>query len=396
MAIYHLSVKAISRSAGRCATAAAAYRAGEKIIDQRNGTTHDYSRRSGVLLAEVVLPNNAPAWACDRAALWNAAELAEKRKDSCVAREVEVALPAELNADQRLALAREFAKEMANHEGCAVDIALHKPSKGGDQRNWHAHMLRTTRIIEASGLGEKLDTEKSGRNRKADLEVLRARWEGLANAYLARARQPSRIDRRSLAAQGTNRKPTKHLGPQATALEHRTGQPSRLRSMWQKTGQQEVRQLRQPIAQDVAALTQARQAVSTLADRLSTLTVQCSRFASRLGQAKQDLATARHVIAHWREQHPLRAWLHDHGQQWVARSLGEQESRALALYQSFIAIREDGKSALTAYKQVSQAHSGAVARLREVECRSMVFGTENHPVKRANSPIEDRGRELFR
>ena len=98
MAIYHLSVKPISRSAGRSATAAAAYRAGElgaPIVDERTGDVHDYTRKRGVLSADIVLPDGAPSWAQDRPRLWNAAELAEKRKDACVAREYEVALPAE-------------------------------------------------------------------------------------------------------------------------------------------------------------------------------------------------------------------------------------------------------------------------------------------------------------
>jgi hypothetical protein len=91
MAIYHLSVKPVSRSSGRSATAAA-----ERIEDQRTGETHDYARNGGVESADIILPDHAPTWASDRAALWNAAELAEKRKDACVAREYEVALPSEL------------------------------------------------------------------------------------------------------------------------------------------------------------------------------------------------------------------------------------------------------------------------------------------------------------
>ena len=97
MAIFHLSVKTVSRSAGRSATAAAAYRAGVKITDERTGEIHDYTRKGGVESAAVILPDNAPEWARDRAQLWNAAEQAEKRKNSTVAREFEIALPAELS-----------------------------------------------------------------------------------------------------------------------------------------------------------------------------------------------------------------------------------------------------------------------------------------------------------
>src|SRR5574343_1965825 len=109
MAIYHLSVKTISRSAGRSATAAAAYRAGVEIADTRTGGVHDYRRKGGVEHRELVVPVDAPDWARDRAALGNAAEVAEVRKNSTVAREFEIALPSELSGEARRALAVDFA-----------------------------------------------------------------------------------------------------------------------------------------------------------------------------------------------------------------------------------------------------------------------------------------------
>lgn len=226
MAIYHLSVKAVSRSAGRSATAAAAYRAGCSITDERTGEIHDYTRKGGVESADIVLPDGAPEWATDRAKLWNAAELAEKRKDACVAREFEVALPSELSPIERRRLALDFARDMANREGCAVDVAIHAPGREGDNRNHHAHILRTTRKVEADGLGAKLDTEKAGRKRTDDLEAVRVRWAEMTNEHLERAGVAERIDHRSLAAQGIDREPTKHLGPAASGYERRTGQPS--------------------------------------------------------------------------------------------------------------------------------------------------------------------------
>lgn len=246
MAIYHLSVKAISRSAGRSSTAAAAYRAGVEITDTRTGEVHDYTRKRGIVSADLVLPAGAPEWAADRSALWNAAEHAERRKDACVAREYEVALPFELPAAARRQLAFDFAQEMADREGCAVDVAIHEPSKGGDNRNHHAHIMRTTRKVEAEGLGAKLDTEKAGRNRAADLEAVRARWAELTNERLHQHGIEATVDHRSLKAQGIDREATQHLGPTATAIERRTGQPSRKR---------------QDFDQDVAErLTQAKKA----------------------------------------------------------------------------------------------------------------------------------------
>lgn len=221
MAIYHLSVKAISRSSGRSSTASAAYRSASYIVDQRTGEIHDYSRKKGVLSAEVVLPDNAPAWASDRSALWNAAEVSEKRKDACVAREVVLALPEELSAEERKRLAHDFAKEMANKEGCAVDVALHAPSKKGDDRNYHAHLMRTTRKVGEEGLTDKLDTEKAGRKRSDDLLVLRERWEVLTNERLLENGIDTRIDHRTLKDQGIDREPTVHLGVAVTGMVRR-------------------------------------------------------------------------------------------------------------------------------------------------------------------------------
>lgn len=230
MAIYHLSVKAISRSEGRTATAAAAYRAGCLIADKRTGDVHDYTRKGGVQSATIVLPDGAAAWAQDRGSLWNAAELAERRKDACVAREFEVALPNELSALERQRLALDFAKEMANREGCAVDVAIHAPGKEGDNRNHHAHILRTTRKVEASGLGDKLDTEKAGRKRVEDLEAMRQRWADLTNERLRENGIEAKVDHRSYADQGVDQTPSKHLGVAATGFERRTDQVSRVRT----------------------------------------------------------------------------------------------------------------------------------------------------------------------
>jgi ATP-dependent exoDNAse (exonuclease V) alpha subunit len=153
--------------------------------------------------------------------VWNAAEAAERRKDACVAREFEVALPDELSPDERRRLAVDFAKEMANAEGCAVDVAIHAPGKEGDSRNHHAHILRTTRKMGADGLTEKLDTEKAGRNRAADLEAVRVRWAVLTNERLRENGIEARVDHRSLKDQGIERVPTSHLGPSVTAMERR-------------------------------------------------------------------------------------------------------------------------------------------------------------------------------
>ena len=219
MAIFHLSVKTIGRAQGRSATAAAAYRAATRIEDERTGLLHDYSRKGGVLHREIVVPDDAPAWARDRAQLWNAAELAETRKNSTVAREFEVALPGELQRDAQQRLACALAQEITARHKCAVDVAIHAPSRRGDLRNDHAHLLLTTRRLTTDGFTEKtreLDDLKSG-------EVLRwrERWAALVNQHLAEHGRAERIDHRSLAEQGEVREPTFHKGPAVTAIERR-------------------------------------------------------------------------------------------------------------------------------------------------------------------------------
>lgn len=207
MAIYHCSTKPLARSSGRSAVAAAAYRSGDRLVDERQGLEHDYTRRRGVVHSELVLPEGAGAWS--RAELWNAAEQAEKRKDARTAREWEIALPSELSAGERQDLAVGFACELAGKYGCAVDVALHAPDREGDQRNWHAHLLATTRKVSDGRLGDKCEIELSDAKRlslglapaRIEVEAVRQMWADQVNRHLAEARQPERVDPRSLAAQ---------------------------------------------------------------------------------------------------------------------------------------------------------------------------------------------------
>lgn len=229
MAIFHLSTTPISRADGRSAVAAAAYRAGVELVDMRTGQLFDYTRKGGVLSSEIVMPGDTHA--PEREALWNAAEGAEKRKDARVAREWRVALPAELSDRQRQELARELGKEIADRYGVAVDVSIHAPDRGGDERNFHAHMLATTRQIDAAGnLGAKAAVELANKDRakagiagttQAEIIDIRARWSELANQALERAGYADRIDHRSHAAQGIELTPTKHIGTNAVGMDRR-------------------------------------------------------------------------------------------------------------------------------------------------------------------------------
>ena len=209
MASYHFSAKVVKRSAGRSATASAAYRAGAKIPDERQGFTFDYTRRRGVVHSEIVAPDNAPEWMRDRAQLWNAVEKVEKRKDSQLAREIELALPHELAPGERVELVRAFVVAEFVSKGMIADIAIHAPSKRGDQRNHHVHIMLTMRDLTSAGFGNKA----RGWNDKDLLEQWRAEWAAHVNRALERNGFDARIDHRSLEAQGIDREPQTHQGP---------------------------------------------------------------------------------------------------------------------------------------------------------------------------------------
>lgn len=231
-------MKPISRAKGRSAVASMAYRAGEKLTNERDGITHDYTHKRGVEHAEIVLPDGISAdWARDRSTLWNAAEFSEKRKDARVAREFEIALPHELTPEQRFEATRDFAQELANRYGAAVDFAIHSPHDASDVRNHHAHVMMTTRQVTEDGLGEKTYLERENKWLLANdlpttdmqLRDLRQRWEGVANEHLARAGLDIRIDHRSHMERGLEIEPTEHMGVHATQMERRGLDVSRTR-----------------------------------------------------------------------------------------------------------------------------------------------------------------------
>jgi Ti-type conjugative transfer relaxase TraA len=230
LAIYHLSMKPITRSSGRSAVAASAYRAGECLTNERDGLTHDYTRKTGIEHAEIVLPKGTAAeWARDRSALWNAAEAAEKRSDARVAREFEIALPHELSQEERLEATRAFAQSLVDRYGTAVDFAIHSPNGETDIRNHHAHLMMTVRGLTESGLGEKTILERENawllsRNLPTSmmqLKEIRRDWEGIANEKLAEAGHDIRIDHRSHQERGLEIEPTEHMGVYATQMERR-------------------------------------------------------------------------------------------------------------------------------------------------------------------------------
>lgn len=235
MAIFHLEIKPVARSSGRTATAAAAYRAGERIRDERTGVLYNHSKRDDVLHKEIFLPSRLERpdagmeWARERSTLWNTAEKAEQMSNSRVAREYQVALPAELSAAERVVLARTFSREIADRYNVAVDLAIHAPRPEGDPRNFHAHLLATTREVTSEGMGPKAGVDMTGEARtelglppsRQEFRTLRARWAELTNEALRGANLEARVDHRSLEEQGIDRMPRPHLPWAAVAAERR-------------------------------------------------------------------------------------------------------------------------------------------------------------------------------
>jgi Ti-type conjugative transfer relaxase TraA len=204
MPIYHLSVKVVSRGKGQSVVASAAYRASEALHDERYGLTHDYTRKQGVEHSEILLPEGAPEWMRDRQTLWNAVESTEKRKDSQLARELEIGLPIELTHNENVDLLRDYVQKHFVDKGMVADFSVHED----DPNNPHAHVLLTMREVNESVFGKKVRSW----NAKADLLKWRAAWAETANEHLAQAGHNVRIDHRTLEAQNIELEPSRKIG----------------------------------------------------------------------------------------------------------------------------------------------------------------------------------------
>ena len=236
MAVYFLNLKTFGRSTNSSAVSAAAYRAGERIKDERSGRTYDHTERRDVMHKEIIVPaefaSDAVPWARERASLWNLAESAESRVNARVAREYLVALPVELSPEERLGLVRGFSQELSDRYRFAVDVAIHEPRQfpGSDPRNFHAHLLATTREVGIEGLGAKTTLEWNDARRRDfglppainELLHVRERWANVTNEALRDANLTARVDHRSLQQQGIDREPRPQI-PRAVFEMERHG-----------------------------------------------------------------------------------------------------------------------------------------------------------------------------
>ena len=217
MALYHFSAKIISRSDGRSAIAAAAYRSAEELEDVLTGRVHDYTAKQGVVHSKILLPEGAPLRLQDRSVLWNEVEAGERRKDAQLARDIEIALPRELSQAEAIALVRDFVAEQFVARGMIADLNVHwgRTADGEDQP--HAHVMLTMRSVDEDGFGQKVREW----NALSLLVDWRERWAELANERLCALGHDARIDHRSHAEQGIDLEPQHKIGPAGARREAR-------------------------------------------------------------------------------------------------------------------------------------------------------------------------------
>jgi hypothetical protein len=231
MAMYHLSVKYVSRGQGRSAVGAAAYRSGEKLYNDYDGLTHDYTAKKGIVYSEIILPDNAPDDYYNRQNFWNAVEKSEKRSDARTAREIEIALPLELSKQQQIELVRDYIRNNFINLGMGADFSLHsgkhthyidtlheeaQADKIITPNNPHAHILLTTRPIGSNGLSVK---KNRNWDKSQNVTKWREKWAQIQNKEFERLGIESRVDHRSNKDRELEQEPTIHEGSKVRRLE---------------------------------------------------------------------------------------------------------------------------------------------------------------------------------
>ena len=297
----HIPVSIIKRSAGRSAVAAAAYRSGTKLTNEWDGMPHDYTRKGGIVHAEIMLPAYAPPEFADRSILWNSVEQIEKARDSQLAREIEAALPRELSIEQQLALVRSYVKDNFVDKGMCADFAIHDKGTG----NPHVHIMLTLRPLKENGQwgakcrkaydldenGQRIPDGKGGWknhredttdwNDKGNVEIWRAAWAACTNRALEAAGHPALVDHRSYKRRGIDKIPSVHLGPAASQMEKRGIRTGKIRalqesaalfSFLQANGIQSMQQLHEKIADMNTRYYDLRGKIVKAERRIATLT----------------------------------------------------------------------------------------------------------------------------
>lgn len=333
MAIFHFSVTQVKRSAGQSAIASAAYRAGERLYSEYYGEFSDYTRKEGVISADILLPSHAPPGYADRQTLWNEVEKAERGKKAQLAYSFDIALQNEFSQDENATLARQFLLEQFVSRGMIVDYAFHAPDKEpGGIPNPHIHVMCPIRPLDENGKWRakqhRVYELDEGGNRIRDeagnyvfqavsttdwgkpetLEEWRRVWAEMCNAKFAEKELTRRIDNRSYERQGIGQIPTKHEGPTVRAMEAKgikteKGELNR----WIQATNKLIRETKQKIAALFSLLKEVKVELSkpqepTLIDLLNTSINERNAGAwsnkAKVGNLKKHVALVDYLIAH--------------------------------------------------------------------------------------------------
>ena len=317
MAIYHFSAQVISRGRGQSAVAAAAYRSGDILTDERTGETKCY-KRDVQPDTMILAPSHAPEWVYDRECLWNTVEQTEKRKDAQLAREMNVALPVELSKDQQKELICEYVQKQFVDHGMIADLAIHRD----DVNNPHAHIMLTTRDITADGFGPK---NREWNNREL-LNEWREQWADHTNKALEREGIQERISHLSHEARGLEVLPTVHLGHVAHSMEKRgvesdRGNMNREREEYNRVvvDLQTYREEKKALEQEIARKQEQKQQVEHFNTPEERVHLQQAAKILKTEPTLSNIAERNEQINKWEE----RVHKHDHYIRWKDKTIQE-------------------------------------------------------------------------
>jgi len=300
VALNMFSAGVVTRTKGQSVIARAAYNARECLMDDRTGEKKDYRSKGGIEFQGIFTPKGAPKWMQDREALWNAVEEREDqstRPDNAqLARDFKIALPHELNEQQRRYLITDFARELSR-KGMVVDVTVHRPDVHSDERNYHAHLLATMREVTPEGFGGKVREW----NKKEELQKMRERWSELGARALKRAgfdleSERFRVGHKTLKEQyreaverGDNdyadylkdRQPAPHLGPNVAAMKRDGKVTEKIRDHERVTAKNEARWV---------GNMKARDAHRTIADGVENIIERGRKVSRILGKTADIVA----------------------------------------------------------------------------------------------------------
>jgi len=387
-------MKPVQRSKGASSTAAAAYRAGEKIVDQATGEVHGYTRKVGVLHTNLMLPGGQQV---DRGEFWSGVELHHTHPRAVTARELRLALPAELDALQRNALAEAIGRYLVEKYGVAADVCVHAPDAGGDDRNYHVHILVTACSVNQDGtLGKKVEALDPIHCARAKIENsaehLRPVWEQMYNQALADIGVDRRVDHRSHAARGLDVEPTIHLGSAASDMERKAKAAAEAAGVEYQPVTDRGRH-NHAVQQRNAAVVSITSRLDAVERELREAQLRRALFAQPASQLQQRLQAVRNVGAHLQQNMQYAALLRQHTE--AARAAGYSSKYAgmcradLTKYEQAHPIR--ARAVRMGLRQPEPEHARLLQAVREADAQARADGASAKALKAEGQQL---GKEL--